>query len=215
MIESFSEYIDEANFEGMTLGIERHNMPQIAGEDVPAFMHMLDNEGVTHGEIWVNARKLRPSQTEYNAEKVAGKMSDEDFEEMRKVPIMISKDNFVLDGHHRYVRTLRHKGIRGPNMMKAHRINLTATDALDAMKRFPRTFYKSVNEDTDSAWESLTAHIREMFGFLREDGGAAAAGGDGGASSNVGASIPGSQEAGYGGKKPAKPQKKKDLTNKV
>jgi len=106
-------------------GIERQDMPQLKGKPVPgswgdknlekdskgevdgeaSFKKMLKEEGVQLKNKRVDAAKLRATQKELVGSKVAGML-----EALKKdpknagitAPIFVSKDGYVLDGHHRW-----------------------------------------------------------------------------------------------------------------
>jgi hypothetical protein len=85
------------------LGIKREDMPQIPVERVQEYFKWLKDEyGVDVAKVSVYPQTLQPSQSEISVERTA-KMY-----EMLKdgtagdATIMISRDDYILDGHHRW-----------------------------------------------------------------------------------------------------------------
>src|ERR1051325_11259137 len=104
------------------LDVPRIQMPQFAGEPVPGseadklprskfdpknvdatehFVSYLKDKGIGVKNDRVYAAYLRASQRELIGTKVAGIMKTTKFD-ITKTPIFISRDNYVVDGHHRW-----------------------------------------------------------------------------------------------------------------
>lgn len=91
------------------LGLGRSEMPQLDDME-DAFLRTLQESGVQVSSGSIPAGKLFATQREINTEKVAGilgaiasgKLS------LRKIAsgLIVSKDNYVLDGHHRWATIL-------------------------------------------------------------------------------------------------------------
>lgn len=100
------------------LGIPRKLMPQFtsAGDikDYTSFVKKRYGIGSHRGTR--RAGQLRPSQEEINRERVAD--VHEDIVEKKldpKVPLIVSKDKFVIDGHHRWAAyKAHHPGVKMP-----------------------------------------------------------------------------------------------------
>ncbi len=121
-----------------SLGIARHDMPQIRSTDMPEFIAFAEAKGVTFQSGYEKAAALRPAQREYNPKQVAQLEANALIK-----PVTISADNYVLDGTNRWLR------IRSDNP-EAHiainRIGLPARDALALMHSFPKSFRKHVSQ---------------------------------------------------------------------
>jgi len=85
------------------LNLSRVLLPQIPQALISKFIETLGQDGidVSVGDIPVN--KLTPSQGDFNLNKIK-KMTDSDQK------IIVSKDNYVLDGHHRWAAKKRKAG---------------------------------------------------------------------------------------------------------
>lgn len=81
-------------FSGFVIG--RNQMPQI--KYIDHFQNYIDQLGIETKSYTANVYSFRPTQFEYDDKKVAKIINDESFDKS----IIVSADNFVLDGHHRY-----------------------------------------------------------------------------------------------------------------
>ena len=107
-------------FCGESKGIPRKQMPQFSGTPSPgspaesmpknskgevdgtkAFVEHMEGLGVKIEEKTVLASTLKASQNELVGEKVAGMMDNPDFDPAGEA-IFVSRDGFVIDGHHRW-----------------------------------------------------------------------------------------------------------------
>jgi len=90
------------------LGIKRKDMPQIDPSAQEQFFKELRSKGVRITKEKIKSADLTPTQAEINGNKVASMVkaagSNPDF--FGKEPIMVSGDNYVLDGHHRWLASL-------------------------------------------------------------------------------------------------------------
>lgn len=125
-----------------SLGISRSDMPQIESKNVPLFLDWLM---VNSGKAWrketVRVGTLLPTQKEYNEEKVKNMMNISS--EVLTKPIIVSSDNYILDGHHRYSAMLK-KDIN--IKFEIFRVDMGIVELLEYANKFPLTFKKSINE---------------------------------------------------------------------
>lgn len=106
-----------------TLNISRHEMPQISDHHKMAFIDFLENNGITVQFLDMPVSVLRSAQDSIDMKKVE-RMPDD----AKDKPIIISKENFVVDGHHRWISILNsdpHKTI------PAYRIDLPIQRCFD------------------------------------------------------------------------------------
>lgn len=88
--------------------IDRSHMPQVDTDNLPdAITKMANDVNVKKG--MVSANSLKKTQKQINIDKIRGiadtkLLSKSDVKKMK--PIIISKDNYVVDGHHRWVSVL-------------------------------------------------------------------------------------------------------------
>ena len=88
-----------------SLGLSRSEMPQIPGRFQATFVRELRAEGTSVETISVDPSTLRPVQARINRTKVArakrGILAN--VTKLTEIKSTISSDNFILDGHHRWV----------------------------------------------------------------------------------------------------------------
>ena len=139
------------------LGLSRSEMPQVPGDNTDAFVERLKADGITLTREDVPARSLKPIQREINAAKVGGMLKAyRGGREMR--PILVSKDNYVLDGHHRWgvkvVEAIDRPGDRVT--MPVQRMSLNHREAIALMREF--------NEKHGIAARHMAEGARELGG---------------------------------------------------
>lgn len=83
-----------------SLGIARKDMPQIRKKHYPEFFKELEKENIDYHIEDINPRDYKPTQSYINLERIT------EIEEApaynKKKSILVSNDNYVLDGHHRW-----------------------------------------------------------------------------------------------------------------
>lgn len=125
------------------LGILRKDMPQIISKDVPAFVKWLKGKGINTTVKLEPIASLKMTQKQINKDKVAGMINDASEEALSK-PIIISKDNFILDGHHRFVALFNKNNAL---KLKTYRVDVNMKDLLDLAHNFPKVITKGINEN--------------------------------------------------------------------
>lgn len=125
------------------LGFKRKEMPQVEGKNIPKFLDFLKAEGVKYTEKLIDSKKLRPTQSQFNQDKIQSMIDSIDTKKQH--PIMVSKDGYVIDGHHRW---LAHYNLG--RKMPVVEINLGIEEALDKMHDFPMSVKRGLKEDTDN-----------------------------------------------------------------
>lgn len=119
-----------------SLGIPRSNMPQIRALHFDEFFRYAEGKGATFQHAKLPASSLRPAQNEYNPAQVA-QMPDTALTK----PVMISSDNYVLDGTNRWLKVLQ----TDPHQrVPVIRIDMPALDAIALMHSFPKSERKTV-----------------------------------------------------------------------
>jgi hypothetical protein len=90
------------------LGIERKDMPQLPDDVIPGFLQTFQDQGISVTKGTMKVGQLKATQREINADKVKG-MADayrQGKYDPSKQPIIVSRDGYVLDGHHRWAAML-------------------------------------------------------------------------------------------------------------
>lgn len=135
------------------LGKGRSDMPQLDGKE-EEFVLSLSKEGIGVKREKVPAGRLYATQREINTEKVAGilgaiasgKLS------LKKIAsgLIISKDNYVLDGHHRWATILT----RDPRTdMDVIRVDLPIDELLDRAVNWDGTEFAGFEDGVRAASE--------------------------------------------------------------
>lgn len=121
-----------------TFMIPRAEMPQIESKHIGDFL--LQNN-VPNVIQYADTNTLYPTQSQFNPEKITN-MS----ESAKMKPILVSADNYVLDGHHRWLAN--HYSKRKQAVIK---LPWDAAQSLSVMNSYSNTFSKSISEDGAAA----------------------------------------------------------------
>lgn len=82
--------------------LERKFMPQIAHDETSDVLKMLNDEGIECELLKLFPDQIRHSQSKVNKEKVKAIIND--IRSGKILPaIFISSDNYIIDGHHRWI----------------------------------------------------------------------------------------------------------------
>lgn len=123
------------------LSISRAHMPQIAPDQRDNFLKSLEREGISHQFTRIAPIHLKATQGEFNLEKVRSIID----KKPPTNPVIVSKDNFILDGHHRWLADYNIDKHEPTPMLK---IDLPILDLLAQARRFDGVDFKSVTEST-------------------------------------------------------------------
>ena len=86
------------------MGKRRHAMPQLT--DFTAFKKDLDDNDIALVDIRIPADELTPTQGNFNEEKVEFLRKQKN----KGKPIITSNDDYVIDGHHRWLAAAQDHG---------------------------------------------------------------------------------------------------------
>ena len=147
------------------MGISRMELPQIKSTDVPEFIDWLESKGVDSLKTSMEVGELTPVQKEINLEKtdsMAAKHEAGEIDLSTGKPVMVSSDEYLVDGHHRWYAL---RELNPSNKLDAVMIDSPILELISLMKEFPKTSYKRpVDELTVEA-------LDESYGKI-SDGGA-------------------------------------------
>lgn len=144
-MKTFRQYIlekVEVPSKSKTLGIDRKEMPQIDGKHTSDFISYLKKNGVSSSKKKLNPNKLKATQHQFHKEKIQSLMDYMDKGNYDDKPILVSKDNYVMDGHHRW---LAHKNVSKD--IGVHHISMKAKDLIDMMHEYPKSYTKKLYEN--------------------------------------------------------------------
>lgn len=155
--------------ESGTLAVPRAQMPQIKAEHRGAMTNFMNARGVSHTTGEVPADSLRPTQAEFSPEKVRKAASFEGGDRS----ILVSSDNYVLDGHHQRLAK-REAG----EPVKVIRLNAPIQQLIGLAHEFP----SSTTADGASAQNGLgdrgrAAAVADDLRAMAQDAGWAERGG--------------------------------------
>ena len=166
------------------LGIPRDKMPQFKGKAVPGsraadmpldkdgevdtepvFKKMLEEKGIKTLQTEVPADKLKATQSELGGDKVVGMMGaleKDPHHPSITAPIYVSRDGFVIDGHHRWAAIVAYNAQNPDNQipMKTTVIDMDIKDAIPMCNKFAKDMgiaAKKQGETTGKAAEQPTS----------------------------------------------------------
>lgn len=159
-----------------TLGIPRHDMPQIIDDNTTQFIKELTKLGRTVKDVDIPVGQLKGTQGELNMDKVnslldkmkAGKWNW-DFQEEK---VLASSDGHILDGHHRWAA----QRLFDPNSsMPIIQVDLNISDLLDEAHAFDGVGYaglegRGVVESPDIQPSKAKVEWVDMEGEVDVDG---------------------------------------------
>jgi hypothetical protein len=140
------ENITDVHVPEGSLNIPRAKMPQIRSDLVPEFVDELAASGVRVDRMKrVGVSRLKPTQKEINNDKVR-KMLTAPPTVLAK-PVIVSKDFYILDGHHRWLALLNSK----PDFkIQTYFVHLPIRQLLKRANSFGKVSYKSIVERIDA-----------------------------------------------------------------
>lgn len=136
------------------LGIGRSNMPQILKEHMDTFLDKLEEKDIdVERNLRMPANKLRATQGEINGDKV------EEMPESKigKKPILISEDNYILDGHHQWAKAML---LNPKTQLIVNRIDLPIKELFHLTKTFEHVKYTDIHDKVIHAMAKLAKERR-------------------------------------------------------
>lgn len=124
-----------------SLGVSRDKMPQINSKDVGEFVKYLKDKGVSSSSSVIDVSKVGMTQKDINVDKVKDLLGVEKSNLAK--PVIISNDNYILDGHHRIVALYN---IDKNFKLKTIKIDLGIKDLLNVAREFPKASFKGITE---------------------------------------------------------------------
>ncbi len=143
-IEQIAEALAPIQQSGM--GLARADLPQIRAGKQPAFLKSLEDAGVKVERGELPAGELKPIQGELNPEKVRAflikKRKGETVGSIKGgTPLIVSNDNFILDGHHRFAATALDNA---QEQMPVLRVDLPIAELIDRARSFEGATFETV-----------------------------------------------------------------------
>jgi SPP1 gp7 family putative phage head morphogenesis protein len=149
---------------GVGINVPRESMPQVRGEDLEEFLRFARGQGVGVSKQTYRADELSPTQKEFRQERV-----DSMDEGALREPVIVSRDLYVLDGTHRWVKAWQGKPTAE---VPAVLIDLPLQDALDLMRRFPKAKFveNELRFAQNMRWKAVSTpqKVQAFQAWLRE-----------------------------------------------
>ena len=132
-----------------TMGIARDKMPQVKELDYPEYKSYLKDNGVNLKPEIVQAKDLKPMQKEFSDQGVTKQLNKnkEKGEGLNPKPLLASSDDYIIDGHHRWLAALN-----SGDPVRILRANVDGNELLSLTLKFPRVYFKDIyteNEEMD------------------------------------------------------------------
>lgn len=137
-----------------TLGVPRRHMPQIDEDHYKELFKYLFGKGVKVKKVTVDARDLDSTQSEFSDKGIEKSMTNG---KMNK-PIIISSDNYVLDGHHRWLAAKNGR----KHEMTAFQVSVPAKEGLGLLINFPKTTFKDIHESENISGKQMLQAFYKM-----------------------------------------------------
>jgi predicted glutamine amidotransferase len=134
------------------LNISRSVLPQIKGDSLQNFLNHLDSLGVKYTHKTMKSCDLKPTQGEFNIDKVKALIRTNNDTK----PIIVSKDNYVLDGHHRWLADYNSNDKSSVIM-----VDQTILDLITTAKTFDGVLYKNVTENVSIIKGVIKENLRK------------------------------------------------------
>ena len=133
-----------------TLGIKRKDMPQIKKEDYEEFIEYLQDNGAKFRKETVPASELKAMQSEFSDKGIIKQIEKNLDQGINTKAIIVSEDDFVLDGHHRWLVAMN-----TGNDLDIYRVNMPAYELYDLVQGFEKTYYKDMYDSVDETRGSI------------------------------------------------------------
>lgn len=141
-IKTFEQFIAENFTSGMAghvkpIGtMQRHKLPNIVDDKL--FLEDVVAGGVGVKEYADRTTVFTPTQNEFNMGKVKNIIHNSSFDN----PIIVSNDDYIVDGHHRW-KAAQDSGIN----ITVKKIDMQYTDIIDFLTDKPYVANKKINEE--------------------------------------------------------------------
>ena len=160
----------------------RKDMPQI--DDMDAFLKDIKKNDISVKNMKVNPKTLKPTQNEFNQEKIDYLVSSGKYKTKN---IVVTNDNYILDGHHRWKAYIKAK-----EDQPIVKIDMPFEELFNFVDGKPYIKYRKITESKLLEWFNSNMSMSDYMTDKKEitedgEGGAVATGGE--ASSSTGDST--------------------------
>jgi hypothetical protein len=129
-----------------TLGVARADMPQIHANHYPELFNYLKQHGATISKGVVHASELKAVQGEFSDAGVEKMMNKgvADTGTTRKKPLIVSSDNYIIDGHHRWLAAYNLE-----EEVPIIKFGLPVKELLQLVRDFKHTTYRGIYKEKE------------------------------------------------------------------
>lgn len=125
-----------------TLGVKRHEMPQVGSEHYPSLFDYINDHGGHFTNETIHARDLKPVQGEFSkqgVEKMMRGRADIKSGKRKSKRIIVSSDDYIIDGHHRWLAAYNHD-----DDIEIMRVDIPVKKLMQLLHDFKHTTYKDI-----------------------------------------------------------------------
>jgi adenylate kinase family enzyme len=144
-----------------TLNVDRSTMPQVKSTDIPDLLQWLQShKHISHHTSSIAPHHLKFVQSNFNTDKIEALMQDPT--QLQK-PVLVSSDHYVIDGNHRVLAQLNLSPFKAiPIILLGGKV----LDILAALKEYPKSTIKSIDESFTALTEASERHSVLTFGRM-------------------------------------------------
>ena len=137
-----------------TLGVSRADMPQVHANHYPELFEYLKANGAKISKGNVAATELKAVQGEFSDEGVAKMMRKDNGKggTTRKKPLIVSADNYIIDGHHRWLAAYNLE-----EDIPIIKFSLPVKELLQLVHDFKHTTYRGIYNEAKVKPQKFTA----------------------------------------------------------
>lgn len=106
----------------------RINMPQITKNLYNEFLSDLSIKNINHTKLSIKKDSLQPTQHEFNNDKINSIRTDMRDGKYTHTPLLVSNDNCIVDGHHRWAAH------DDTSEIEVHQVDLSFEDLYDFLQ---------------------------------------------------------------------------------
>lgn len=136
-VQPIHEEVNTLEIPPQSLNVSRSIMPQIKGDQLNDYLSYLKDNDVDYDMVKVAPKHLRATQSEFDMDKVQS-MIDTNKEYK---PPLVSKDFYILDGHHRWLADYNKDK---ENPVPVRMVNMPILDLMSLTHRFSGVSYKPI-----------------------------------------------------------------------
>jgi hypothetical protein len=140
-VEDGKVIIDTIKTLPLSKGIQREDMPQVRRKDMEDYIDFLRDKEITVFPLSVKVSELKNTQTQLNRSHIQKFIDDP--EKIKTKPVIISKDYYILDGHHRANALFNTNSSSDIDVLQ---VGLSIDNLIDVTKEFDKVEYQNITE---------------------------------------------------------------------